>query len=108
MKKFVSIYVTSTRDGGKPIEERQHLAVVREVAAVFSTKFGGATCTKGTGFWQSDVKGLIEEPITIVKSYHQLDPKDALAIVIPIAQAIKFRFNQEAVSVETEEGLEFI
>lgn len=108
MKNFVSVYITSTKNGGEPIPARAHKAVVQRVAAQFTATFGGATCTAGTGYWQSDTKGIIQEKITIVKSYHALEPRAALAIVVPIAAAIKAEFNQEAVSVETESGLEFI
>lgn len=108
MNKFVALYVTSTRNGGEPITKREHLATVKRVASTFSQAFGGATCTQGTGYWLSDTKGLIAESVTIVKSYHILDESEALAVVIPLASYIKAEFNQEAVSVETERGLEFI
>ncbi len=108
MNKFVAIYVTSTRNGGEPIDPLQHQALVDEVCKQFSHIFGGCTEIPATGYWESETKGLIKERVVIVKSYHDKEPREALAIVIPIAQVIKYRFNQEAVSVETEEGLEFI
>jgi hypothetical protein len=108
MNKFVAIYVTSTRNGGEPIEPRQHEALVSEVCKQFSRAFGGCTQTDSVGYWESDTKGTIRERVVIVKSFHDKTTKEALAIVTPIAQAIKYRFNQEAVSVETEQGLEFI
>jgi len=108
MNKFIAIYVTSTRNGGEPLEPETHKTTVSEICAQFSKSFGGCTCLPATGYWLSNTKGLIEEPITIVKSYHTLETRDALAIVTPIAEVIKYRFNQEAVSIETELGLEFI
>ena len=108
MDKYVAIYVTSTQNGGEPISEREHNATVAVICRKFVEVFGGCTKTQGTGFWQSDTKGLIEEPVTIVKAYHTLENSEALAVVIPLARDIKTLFNQEAVSVETERGLEFI
>lgn len=108
MNKFVSLYVTSTKNGGELLDPKTVLATVNKVAAEFSKKFGGCTATPGTGYWLSDTKGLIAEQVVIIKSYHELETKDALAVVLPLAQYIKREFNQEAVSVETELGLEFI
>jgi hypothetical protein len=108
MKNFVAIYVTSTRNGGEPIDRDQHEALVTEICGQFAKAFGGCTEIPATGYWESDTKGTIRERVVIVKSYHDKEPQEALAFVIPIAQVIKYRFNQEAVSVETEQGLEFI
>lgn len=108
MKNFVAIYVTSTNNGGEPIEPRVHLATVSKLAKQFSESFGGCTCIPATGYWLSDSKGLIAESVTIVKSYHSLETSAALAIVTPLAESLKLEFNQEAVSVETEQGLEFV
>lgn len=108
MKNFVAIYVTSTQDGGVPLGPRTHKAIVTKVATKLSQAFGGCTCTKGTGYWLSDSQGLIAEPVVIVKSYHTLETSEALAIVTPLARELKREFHQEAVSVETEQGLEFI
>ena len=108
MNKFVRLYVTSTRNGGEPIDRDQHDALVTEICKQFSRAFGGCTQTDAVGYWKSDTKGIIRERVVLVTAFHNIEPRDALAIVTPIAQAIKYRFHQEAVSLETEDGLNFI
>lgn len=104
----VSLYVPSTHHVGKPMTDGKHAALVTEVAKQFSKEFGGATATVGEGFYTAKSGELIRERVTIVTSYHDKSTSEALAIVIPIAQAIKYRYGQEAISVETETGIEFI
>ena len=108
LKSKITLYVPSTRNGGDPLTAEEHQRIVTEVSKQFAKKFGGYTCQKGVGGWITEDNQLIEESVTLVTSYHAIGTRDALAFVIPIAQAIKFRYGQEAVSVETEQGIEFI
>jgi hypothetical protein len=108
LSKRVSLYVPSTQNVGKPMEPGKHERLVQDVAREFSQKFGGATCTPAEGYYTADNGELIRERITIVTSYHDKSQQEALAIVIPIAQVIKTRYGQEAISIETESGIEFI
>jgi hypothetical protein len=108
LSKRVSLYVPSTQNVGKPMPSHKHDALVTEVAKQFSKEFGGATATIGEGFYTANSGELIRERVTIVTSYHDKTTSEALAIVIPIAQAIKYRYGQEAITIETETGIEFI
>ena len=108
LKSKVIIYVPSTQNKGQPLPEGKHEALVEEVAKQFTTYFGGATCTAGTGYYQADNGDLIRERVTLVTSYHDKKSDEALALVVPIALAIKSEYGQEAISVETEQGIEFI
>jgi hypothetical protein len=104
----ISIYVPSTQNVGKPLPVGKHEALVTEVAKQFSKHFGGATATNGEGFYAANDGKLIRERVTIVTSYHGLETSEALAIVIPIAQVIKYRYGQESIAIETEQGIDFI
>lgn len=108
LSRKVSLYVPSTQNVGKPLPQGKHEALVTDVAKQFSKHFGGATATPGEGFYTAENGELIRERVTIVTSYHDKTTSEALAIVIPIAQVIKFRYGQEAITVETENGIEFI
>lgn len=106
LKNFVAIYVPST-NGGKKITRRIHNVFVKEIALQFSNQFGGCTTTKGIGYWPGK-SGLITESVTIVRSYYDIDSTVALSLANVLASYIKTKLNQEAVSIETESGLDFI
>jgi hypothetical protein len=108
LSRKVSLYVPSTHSVGKPLPAGKHEQLVRDVAKEFSKNFGGATATPGEGFYTADNGELIVERVTIVTSFHDKETREALAIVIPIAQVIKTRYGQEAIAIETEQGIEFI
>ena len=104
----ITFYVPSTQNVGKPLPVRERKALVTRVANVFAESFGGCTCTNGIGYWKSETGKLIGESVTLVSSYHALETSEALAIVIPLAQAIKAEYGQEAIAIETELGIDFI
>ena len=104
----VSLYVPSTQNVGKPLPAGKHEELVSEVKRQFGTAFGGATAVAAEGGYPASNGDWIEEHITIVYSFHNLETVDALAIVIPIAQTIKYRYGQESIAIETEQGIDFI
>ncbi len=108
LEKFVTFYVPSTFDVGKPLPVREYKALVSRIAESFSISFGGATATEGQGFYKADNGELIVESVTLVKSYHALDSQSALAIVLPLAESIKSEYGQEAIAIETNEGILFV
>lgn len=108
MRKFVSLYVPHTRHA-VPVSQSEHDMAVKQIETVFSKEFGGFTATPGIGGWLSDSKGLITEPVTIVKSYYEDGASQrANTIAHRFARILKRLFQQEAVSLETENGLEFV
>ena len=64
--------------------------------------------TLGVGSYVAHNGELIRERVTLVTSYHSLETSEALAIVIPLALAIKSEYGQEAIAIETEQGIDFI
>ena len=108
LHRKVSLYVPSTHNVGEPLPAGKHEELVDEVASQFSRAFGGATATNGEGFYTAENGELIREHVTIVTSYHGLETADALAVVIPIARVIKFRYKQKSIAIETEQGIDFI
>ena len=108
LTRRISLYVPSTQNKGQALPQGKHERLVSDVAEQFTSLFGGATCTPAEGYYKADNGELIRERITIVTSYHDKETYTALALVIPIAQVIKTRYGQEAISIETEQGIEFI
>jgi hypothetical protein len=108
LTQFVSVYVPSTNGAGR-IPKASHNAAVRRVASELSRILGGATAYPARGFWNSDTAGLVEESITIVRSYYiPSQAQEAQDICHALAAGIKAEFAQEAVTIETESGIEFI
>ncbi len=108
LHRKVTFYVPSTKNVGEKLNKSERRALVTRVETTFSKAFGGATSTQGIGSYVANDGRLIRESVTLVTSYHGLETSDALAIVIPLAEAIKNEYGQEAIAIETESGIEFI
>jgi hypothetical protein len=68
--------------------------------------FGGATATTAVGSWYStELNKLITENITICYAYCSDYDRAAL---VSICENLKNVFQQEAISLETPAGLEFV
>ena len=106
LTNFVSVYVPSTVDVNTPASQEKIADVIRFVSAKFAAKFGGSTVTTAKGYWIADNGELVEDNITIVKSFHA--DEGAFAFACEIAQFVKEALTQEAVTVETNQGIEFI
>jgi hypothetical protein len=108
LSKKVVFYVPSTKNVGDKLTKSERRALVNRIETAFARAFGGSTSTTGIGSWITENGRLVRESVTLVASYHGLETSDALAIVIPLAQSIKAKYGQEAIAIETEQGIEFI
>ena len=108
MKNFIAVYIPGTVHT-KRIPARDQRKIAESVAGEFAGKFGGCTTSPATGYWKSETGALIAERIIIVKSYYTPAPElDAQGFANAIAASLKTRLSQEAVTVETESGIEFV
>jgi len=111
LHNFVSVYVPGTN--GLPGTEKSDLSnseqsrYAREVALRLSSKFGGATSAPAIGYYVADNGVLVEEPVIIVKAFHD-HVADAFEYACTVAAWLKSELCQELVSVETESGLQFV
>lgn len=108
LNNFVAVYIPGTRAGNIPLDADVKLFYVRKVASELSAKCGGASAFPVSGFWLSDTLGLIEESITVVKSYYDPATVNALDLARVIAGQLRDDLQQEAVTVESDAGIEFI
>lgn len=108
LSQFVSVYVPGTKNVNQQLTARERSQYTARVASDLSKEFGGATATRGTGFYVSNDGRLISENTTIVKSYHDHSPAQALEFARSIAQWLKVELTQESVTVENNDGIEFI
>lgn len=105
LKNKVSIYVPSTyRDQAAP--ENVINYYVNDTLKKLSVMFGGATATTATGsYYSTELDKLITENITICYAYCSDYDRAAL---VAICDNLKTVFEQEAISLETPAGLEFV
>lgn len=106
--KHVSIYVPGTSGVNGELSASERQKHIRKIAGAFSDHFGGATATNGTGFWKPESAGLVEESVTIVKSYYADDITDALDFARSLACQLRDDLGQEAVTIETQDGILFV
>jgi len=103
-----AVYVPGTKDVDRPLppEERKEwtLATVRRMASVF----GGATAQEAMGGWIAEDGQLVVENVSIVYSYAAVKTVEYEAHVRSIASWLAQELRQEAVTVETPDGLDFV
>lgn len=107
LTQFYTLYIPSTVDTDRKID---NTAIVEKYAAKLSSLFGGATITQGSGCWvRQDNGSLVIEPVSLVKSFcTSSDFEKFGAEVRTLALQLKIELTQEAVSLETPQGLDFI
>ena len=106
LNKYFSVYVPSTYEITKKINNKPF---VKQVSKAMARLFGGATAYKAQGSWIAENKQLVNEDITIIKSYCDNETfSKSQSKVVAIAKALAEAMKQEAVSIETAEGLQFI
>ena len=105
LNKKVSIYVPSTMHD-KPAPENIINYYVNDTLKKLSVMFGGATATAAIGsYYSSELDKLIQEKITICYAF--CDNYD-LSALQSICENLKTVFQQESISLETDNGLMFV
>ena len=106
MNNRIALYIPSIQKTGEAVKSKKK--VLKETLLFFAENFGGATSYNAFGSWKLSNGQLQIEPITIVYSYtDKLTPKNQIAFKA-FANNIKTICNQEAVSIEIDNGLQFI
>lgn len=102
----LTIYVPSTTDINKPIDNKKH---VDEAASLLSEFFGGATSTEASGYWLSPTAGLVRERSTMVFAYcHEADLEAHIDEVIDYCDTLKQALTQDAIALEVNGKMYFI
>ena len=103
-----AVYVPGTKNVDHPLatDERREwtLAVIEKMSYVF----GGATSQEALGGWISESGQLVVENVAIVYSYAPAKTAEYESHVRNIAAWLAAELNQEAVSVETPDGMDFV
>ena len=109
LNSHVSIYVPTTVKGNVKADDAMIERVTKDVKVKLAGWFGGFTATPGVGGWVSKEHGLIEERVTIVTAFTD-EPtlKRMLPKVRALARKVCRTMEQEAVSMQVNNGLEFV
>lgn len=105
IKKF-SIYVPSTVDVDKPVDNAEY---VEKTCRFLADSFGGCTSYKASGKWISADGNLVSEDVTICYAYCKMaDYFKSISAVKKFARELCAEMSQEAISVEFNGKLAFI
>ena len=105
LNRSVAVYVPSNSQGHK-FDNRP---TVRKVSKELARLFGGSTSYQARGSWLNDKGRLINEDITIVKSYcNQALFAKYKKQVIRLGNSLKHDLNQDAISLEFNNTLRII
>jgi len=109
LNRRIAVYIPSTVKGNVPAPVALVEKWVKAAKVKLATLFGGFTATPGQGGWFSPEHGLIEEAVTIVASFTDDDGiRKHSEAVREFALLVAVAMEQEAVSVQIDNGLEFI
>lgn len=102
----VSIYVPSTVDVNKPVNnEEKVLETIKEL----STIFGGATASNAFGGWVSKTGEVVTEKNTIVYSFCSSEQLSTnIEQIYSICQRLKSDMKQEAITLEINGQVKFV
>ena len=106
INQYVSVYIPGTKEVNKPLCSGERIIITGEVVLKFTNNFGGCTTQDCRGAWKDSNDCIVYEDITIVKSF--TDNPNALAIAREIALSLKKHLTQESVTIESNDGIEFI
>lgn len=109
LNRRIAVFIPSTEKGNILADQSKVATWIKLAKVKLAKLFGGFTATKGEGGWFSPVHGLIEEPVTIVAAH--TDDAGILKHADEVRQfalQVCLALEQEAVSVQIDNSLEFI
>ena len=108
LKDYVKLYVPSTRNINIPLSIDESKILVSQYASKLSHKFGGCTGTIGQGYYDASDGTQVIENVTILQSYYDTDKILAWDFIKSLALQLKVELTQESVTIESNDGIEFI
>ena len=105
MKEYVSIYVPSTVQVDRPINNELFVnAVQHEMSKIF----GGSSTMEVNGTYLAKNGELVAERVTMVKSFAKEITAEMASQIIALAQYLKQAMGQESVAVEYNGQMVFV
>lgn len=99
----VALFVPSTMDVNQQTDNRSQ---VQATLSFLGNLFGGATSSNAEGAWRSEESGLVQEQVTIVRTFVSKKALDTyLDDVVNFAADLKNNMKQEAVAISVDNQL---
>jgi hypothetical protein len=108
LNKYKAVYTPGTRDVDKKLTQDDINKIVSWTSKKLSRVFGGCTSYQAIGSYIANDSSLVTESIVICKAYHDQDDNIAWDAARHIAQVLKRALKQESVTVESQDGIDFI
>lgn len=103
-----AVYVPGTRGTSGDLAEEDRQKYVRETLRRMGGVFGGATAQDAMGSWLAENGELVLEHITVVFSFAAEKTEKYADAIRGVAAWLREELDQEAVSMETPDGLDFV
>ena len=104
----IAVYIPSTLNGNEPAPSALVSEWVTTAKKTFAELFGGYTAYRAVGGWISPIHGLVEEPVVVVASHTDDHGLSLVGEVKAFAASVASGLQQEAVSVEVDNALQFV
>lgn len=104
----IAVFVPSTINANESASAEVIAKWITAAKMTFARLFGGFTAHNAVGGWVSPEHGLIEEQVTVVASFTDEDGLGFVEKIKEFAAEMALALNQEAVSVEFDNQLEFV
>ena len=103
--EYVSIYVPSTLDTNKSIDNAKY---VEKIQFELSKMFGGSTSYDTIGSFVADNNEHIVEKVTIVKAFSTKIDNEHVEKCVKLCEALKVEMSQYCISLEINGKLFFV
>lgn len=102
----VSIYIP-TESNGETIPETLRNNILNDVKVGFANTFGGYTAIDGVGGYVSDAGDLVEEQVTIVYAFGEINTATAHSVRV-LARRVQRTLVQECALITFGDAVEFV
>lgn len=102
-------FIVPSTNGGESVDLGLLTERTMGIARKFSAWFGGATVTRGAGFWLDGERNLIEESVDVVLSHcDESALADRLVAVVDLAADCCADWSQSSIAVDVDGRLVFV
>lgn len=108
LTKRAAVYIPTTHGDNGKADVADVYAAVDEAIELMAKLFGGATVTQGRGAWTNVDGNVVKETVYIVTAAADSIGDSEIDALVDFAEAIRNRFEQEAVTLEIDGAMHFI
>jgi hypothetical protein len=107
LDQYISLYIPTKGADGRDLVAWKRFSVLKKMKQEMCDHFGGYTAYEAEGGWKSG-KTYVYEDITVIQCFYRSPREEALQFVTMLAEYVKKKLGQEAVTVEQNGGIDFV